>query len=446
MYKLGHVGWCGGGMSADSADFSVENRGRRTLLRGGFLASGLMALGYLCPQHAARAMPPPALTPQKRKSLSNIPNLAQTLHEVEVEHDPQTRMRIPKGFAVREVARSGVRASAAARYAWHGAPDGGACFSATDGGWIYVSNSEIGQRGRGGVGALRFASTGELIDSYPICSGTTTNCAGGPTPWGTWLTCEEIADGLVYECDPTGATEAVAVPALGVFKHEAVAVDHVKGQLYLTEDTPDSNFYRFTPDKIAPDGRLDLRSGRLDVAVADLRSGAAQRRVTWQQVPNPVPRLGNGTSAAPTRKQVSAAARFNGGEGCWYHEGWIYLSTKGDNRVWALDTRTDMLGVIYDAENSQTTLKMDDVDNITGSGSGDILVAEDGRGMRLIVVSDTRAPFELVHVLGHPNSEICGPAFSPDGSRLYFSSQRGPGADGTTGRTYEVRGPFFADA
>ena len=65
---------------------------------------------------------------------------------------------------------------------------------------------------------LRFDARGELIDSYPICTGTTNNCAGGPTPWGTWLTCEEIDEGLVYECDPTGRQLAVPAPALGVFQ------------------------------------------------------------------------------------------------------------------------------------------------------------------------------------------------------------------------------------
>jgi secreted PhoX family phosphatase len=68
---------------------------------------------------------------------------------------------------------------------------------------------------------VRFASSGEVIDAYQILSGTNLNCAGGLTPWGTWLSCEETLTGRVWECDPLGENEAVVRPAMGVFKHEA---------------------------------------------------------------------------------------------------------------------------------------------------------------------------------------------------------------------------------
>ena len=75
--------------------------------------------------------------------------------------------------------------------------------------------------------SARCASTadGTVVDAYPICTGTTLNCAGGATPWGTWLTARSIPRGQVWECDPTGHRAAVARPALGTFTHEAVAVD-----------------------------------------------------------------------------------------------------------------------------------------------------------------------------------------------------------------------------
>lgn len=74
---------------------------------------------------------------------------------------------------------------------------------------------------------------------------------------------------------------------------------------------------------------------------------------------------------------------------------------------------------------------------------GDVLVAEDGAEMRIVVVGPDVTPFELVNVLGHRGSEICGPAFSPGGSRLYFSSQNGAAGTALNGRIHEMQGPFF---
>jgi len=424
------------------------NQRRRRLLRDGLFTAGVLAIGPSLWGKTTQGSPRSALALGSPKRISRIPELAGTLTEIAVENDPQTRMLVPRGFAVRQVARTGERPVAGSDCLWHADPDGGATFAMDDGGWVYVSNAEVSGWRQGGVGALRFDAAGELIDSYSICTGTTNNCAGGPTPWGTWLTCEEIDEGLVYECDPTGRQLAVPVPAMGVFKHEAAAVDPVHRHIYLTEDVPDGNFYRFVPDHYPAGGRADLRSGRLEVAVVHGEDPLQTRRVEWRALSDPMPRLveGNGmTAGVPTRYQVPEAEAFNGGEGCWFHDGIVYFTTKGDNRVWALDTGQNTLDVIYDKQSEQAfNPGIDDVDNLTVSAGGDVLVAEDGAEMRLVVVGPGVKPFELVNVIGHRESEICGPAFSPDGSRLYFSSQEGPAGDHSDGRIYEMRGPFFA--
>jgi secreted PhoX family phosphatase len=421
---------------------------RRDCLRRGVVAAGVLAIGPALWGCSTQGSPRAADPMAARGLRSNIPALAGTLREVAVDNDPQTRMRLPAGFRVRQVAHTGQPALAGGSYAWHGSPDGGATFATDDGGWIYVSNSEMGERGKGGVGALRFAADGTLVDSYPICSGTTNNCAGGPTPWNTWLTCEEMEDGLVYECDPSGRREATARPALGRFKHEAAAVDPQRGVVYLTEDIEDGNFYRFVPARRDASGRPDLTEGQLQVLVADGEDPLRTRPVRWETVGNPLPRIDAADPArreTPTRHQVGGATRFDGGEGCWYHEGIVYFTTKGDNRVWAVDCAGDTLDLIYDKATQQAfNPGIDDVDNLTVSAGGDVIVAEDGEEMRLVVVGPEITPFELVNVVGQRGSEIAGPAFSPNGERLYFSSQYGVAGDHTDGRIYEVRGPFFA--
>ncbi len=334
--------------------------------------------------------------------------------------DAKFNATIPKGAALRIVARSGQPALTGGSYIWHGAPDGGACFK-TGTGWIYVSNSEMPEGG-GGVGALRFDASGQLADSYSILKGTSTNCAGGRTLWNTWLSCEEHGElGQVYECDPTGEKPARVRPGLGSFNHEAAAMDPTTGHVYLTEDRPDGCLYRFAPTTAG-----DLSAGRLDVAVSD------GPRLGWAAVPDPA------AASGPLRKQVPGVMRFNGGEGIIYSAGQVFFTTKGDNRVWSLTLSSQKLGVVYDAAAHATPI-LKGVDNIEVSPTGELLVAEDGGDMQIVALTkDHRKPVALVTLHGQDKSEITGPAFSPDGRRLYFSSQRGIEGASANGITYEL--------
>ncbi|WP_327182946.1 alkaline phosphatase PhoX [Streptomyces sp. NBC_01334] len=333
-------------------------------------------------------------------------------------------IRLPSGFTSRVIARSGQTVSGTS-YAWHNAPDGGACYA--DGtGWIYVSNSEINPSG--GASAVRFSATGAITAAYRVLSATRQNCAGGKTPWNTWLSCEEVDRGYVYETDPWGTKAAVRRDAMGRFKHEAAAADPVRKVLYLTEDVTDGCFYRFRPTSWG-----DLSSGTLEVLVAGT---ATSGPVTWSPVPDP-------TGATATRNQVSGAKRFNGGEGCYYADDTCWFTTKGDNRVWQYNAAAQTIELAYDDSLvTSGTAPLTGVDNVTGSASGDLFVAEDGGTMDICLITpdDVVAPF--LHIDGQSGSEITGPAFSPDGTRLYFSSQRGTSGSSSGGITYEVRGPF----
>ncbi|MGA4843677.1 alkaline phosphatase PhoX [Streptomyces sp. G45] len=327
---------------------------------------------------------------------------------------------LPSGFTSRVIARS-TQKVAGTNHTWHKAPDGGACF-ADGSGWIYVSNAEVGSNA-GGAGAVKFNSSAQITGAHTILSGTNRNCAGGATPWNTWLSCEEVDTGFVYETDPWGVAAAVQRPAMGRFNHEAAAADPVRKVIYLTEDKSDGRFYRFVPTTWG-----NLSSGTLQVLK---EVGGA---LSWATVPDP-----DGSPTA-TRYQVSGAKVFNGGEGCHYRADVCYFTTKGDNRVWAYHAANNTLAVVYDDNVSGAPLT--GVDNVTAATVGDLYVAEDGGNMEICVITpdDVVAPF--LRITGQSSSEITGPAFNPAGNRLYFSSQRGTSGSSSGGITYEVTGPF----
>jgi secreted PhoX family phosphatase len=385
---------------------------RRQLIGAGVGSVAAVAAGGALWREALRAAPGAARRPASGYGPRGAPD--------------SNGIRLPEGFGSRVVAH-GEQAVAGTGYRWHLASDGMATFPTEDGGWILVSNSETLD---GGASAIRFAADGSIADAYRILDGTLQNCSGGATPWDTWLSCEEVEGGHVWECDPTGRRPAVRLPALGAFKHEAAAVDPRGERIYMTEDLVDGGFYRFTPRRWP-----DLSAGLLEIATVD-RGG----RTTWTEVPDPA------ATTKPIRRQLRAT-EFKRGEGLWRDGDVVYVSTTADHRVHAYDIASQRFELLYDGLASREAPLLR-VDQLTATRAGEIFVCEDlaADEIDIGVLERDGAVSRFLSVTGpqHALSELTGVTFDPSGGRMYFASQRAGGSDGMPGpgAIYEISGPF----
>jgi hypothetical protein len=464
--------------AAGIAHFDIS---RRSMLRGLFLGLGAASLpSWVLRQAVARAQATGGpeieipLGPLGAQDFGPLEQKVVTDNLSGVNH----LLFAPAGFDVRVVTRAGINPVTldTTGTVAHANPDGGAVYTLPDGGWIYVSNSEVNPGGA--VSATKFDVDGTVIDHYRICTGTRQNCAGGKTPWGTWITCEEVTGGWAYECDPLGVVPQRQLTALGARSgREAAAIDPINHVCYQTLDNGAGKFVRFVSAPsdlvVTPEGvtRMQMVTGVSErLFIPAFNSLPAYDNVT---VPNDATASSRLRQARPIQWLADTGTNgtnFNGGEGIWYYEvpealrtiptagtvptrGVMFFASKNDNRIWAVDIENSLIELIYDTQNSQafTNLRnaggapgnFNQVDNVHVSPMGDVLVAEDGTAMRLAIMSNNQPPKLLMQITAG-NSEIAGPAFTPDGARLYFSSQRGPGgASGTTlnGVTYEMTIP-----
>lgn len=337
-------------------------------------------------------------------------------------------------------------------------------------------------RAMGGCTNLQFdTGRGEWVKAWPSLSGTVRNCAGGPTPWGTWLTCEETTlgpgekynkkvfdyertHGWVFEVQPQGASNPAPIRGLGRIWHEALAIDPATGIVYETEDRTNAGLYRFipeTPEKLHDGGRLQMLAvkGR-PVLKTGLKIGQTFE-VRWVDIADPERANRPGTldhQGVYGQGVEEGGTTFNRLEGAWYADGRIYITSTeggdaGKGQVWALNPSEQTLSLVFESPGRHV---LDMPDNLCVSPRGGIVLCEDGHVVpqrmhgltpdgRLFSLAANNVDFSSRPYLrkesgrtfrkDYRNSEWCGATFSRDGQWL-FANLQDPGI------TFAITGPW----
>jgi hypothetical protein len=330
-----------------------------------------------------------------------------------------------------------------------------------------VENRVIGTRpydgqASGGVTAMVINKHTKLpVDHYVLLSGTLMNCAGGITPWKTWITCEELTSGpasgyekhhgYCFEVSPNVPNAApVPLRQMGRFKHEAIAVDRRGGVIYLTEDfNPTSGFYRYTPHnygKPAFGGRLQMLAIK-GTPNADLRTGQTVNQpllAAWVDIVDPDPPNGEANTLAVYDQGFAlGGATFTRLKGCFtFADRIFFTSTNGGNsglgQIWEYRQRKGNFGILKLIYESPGGDILDFPDNICFGNRGDTFICEDGltdNYMRILDKRGALTTFAKNIIPGFESSEITGSVLSPNGQVLFFNIQ-------TPGVTVAVWGPW----
>jgi secreted PhoX family phosphatase len=361
--------------------------------------------------------------------------------------------------------------------------DGMASFDGPDGTIVLVRNHEIspapafGERpydaqGGGGTTTVLFDPETERATSIvPSLTGTLRNCAGGPTPWRSWLSCEEsvsapTADnqlskqhGYIFEVPSEGHATGEPLIAMGCFVHEAAAIDPKTGIVYETEDQAAAGLYRFVP---TTRGRLS-DGGKLQMLAIDARPRHDTTKgqhvgvtygIHWVDIPEPDrPHVDPEKRDARGVRQQGldrGGAIFSRLEGAWFGDGRLYVTATdgGEARmgqVWELDPGTERIRLIFESPGLEV-LNMPD--NICLSPRGGLVVCEDGtvrpsihgltRDGRLFRFARNNATLsgERNGLFGDfTSAEFAGATYSPDGKWLFVNMQR-------PGITMAITGPW----
>jgi len=312
--------------------------------------------------------------------------------------------------------------------------------------------------------------TRERVRDWVSLSGTLVNCAGGRTPWGTWISCEETTAGhgksKVYHKDKEqgggyekehgfnfevpfsadGSVKAVPLIEMGRFVHEAIAVDPSTGIVYQTEDHGSAGFYRFLPNvigKLADGGKLQMAKVK-GKDLVDTRKGQKDGmtyEIEWVDIKDPNP-----ANAWENELAVAKQGRANGAmifarlEGAWYGDGCIFLnSTNGGQaeagQIWRYRPMGEATGELTLLFESPSREILDAPDNLCVTPRGALVICEDGPGTNYVRgLSKEGLIFDFAQNLVN-DSEFTGATFSPDGQTLFFNIQN-------PGTTFAVWGPW----
>lgn len=364
---------------------------------------------------------------------------------------------------------------------------------------VTAGNSSVYDRlGTGGTTTLWVDSERRLVRSFVSLAGTFRNCAGGPTPWGSWLSAEECTyapgsldpvlhdqrpdvterHGYMFEVDAhaEGPVESVPIRAMGRFYHEAVAVDPATGFVYLTEDRDDGLLYRYRPDVVT----RRLKRVR-DMAVGDLarggtlealriveRPGATAQNwkakeflpgqrwtVDWLPIPNIEPdvdmeRNPDDTEHPPLERRPRTApgsmraqgfrlgaAQFARCEGITHHRGSLYIcSTSGGQAKAGQVWRLELAaGRLSLLVEPDDRALLDGPDNLTPAPNGDLIVCEDGKDDDFVRGITPRGRIYSLARNAYNKSEFAGACFAPDGRTLFVNVQ-------APGITFAIWGPW----